>query len=60
MPVQVLRASDVETPMRVEVLPPDLVRLRDAFLSGKDLAPQDLQRLIAKSSVSKNGNCYIC
>ena len=66
MEIQVLKAKEVEIPMtptRPALAEPEYItKLRQRFLSGDEVGPEDLRRLMVASAEGGggNGNCNIC
>jgi hypothetical protein len=61
--IQIIRAQDVSVPVMPNEgkFSPEIERLRDDFLNGKDVSRFDLQRIVeAAAEGGGNGNCSIC
>lgn len=62
MEIKVLRAKEVEIPMSPPLVEPEYVtKLRARFLSGGEVGPEDMRRLLVSAAESGgNGNCHLC
>jgi len=61
MDLRVLRVKDVELPIQPVVEDPKLIELRDRFLKGDVLRPEELQDLVRRLSTrASNDNCNVC
>jgi len=64
--VHILTAREVSVPIVTRTpqdVPPELLRLRSDFLSGKQLSREDMGELLRMSTETGgggNGNCNIC
>lgn len=64
--IQILRASNVEVPVGPQTptpISPEILRIRADFIAGKELASEDIRRLMlsrAEGGGTTNTNCGLC